>query len=166
MDRSQNKNSLCIFCFKPASLQNSSENQNGYSENDFLKLFSRYIQHRQERYKQVPIAELMFCGSCAVTVNAFRDCYSKMELIRLEMESKVQMLLGTMKAADKNPTMLSLFRQQFKSSAHLDGSDTDSDFIDIYSNIKEMRSDLIFYSKFNEMKEYDYPHKILKTSKL
>jgi len=83
-----------------------------------------------------------------VTVKSFRDCYSKMELIRLEMEPNVQKVLGKMKAADQSPTMVSLFRQQFKSSAHLVGEDADSDSNDIDGDIKEMRKDLIFYCKY------------------
>jgi len=151
----QNKNSLCIFCFKPASLHNLSENQNCGSESDFLKLFSRYIHLRQERYKEIPRSELMFCGNCTVIVNSFRECYSKIELVRLEMESHTQKILGTMKAADQSPTMVSLFRKQFKSSTLLVGEGVDSDSNDIYGDIKEMRKDLIFYCKF-VFQEYYY----------
>jgi len=157
MDRPQNKNSLCIFCYKPACLHNSNENRNGFNEWDFLKLFSRYIHLRQERYKQVPISELMFCENCTVIVNSFRECYSKLELIRLEMGSKVQKLFETMSAADKSSSLVSLFQKQFKPSAQLGREDADSDSSNIYYDIKEMRRDLIFYGKFDERKKHDLP---------
>jgi len=110
-------------------------------------LFSRYIHLRQERFKQVPIAELRFCEYCTGIVNSFRKCYSKLELIRLEMDFKVQMLLDTMTDADKSPSLVSLFQKQFEPSTQLGGEDAHSNSNEIYNDIIEMRRELIFYGK-------------------
>jgi len=141
MDPTQ-KNSLCIFCYKPSSLQYLSEDQNDYQEGNFLELFTRYIHLPQEHFEKVPTTEIIFCENCAVTVNSFCDSYHKLELIQLEISSQVYKLLGTMKSADKSPYRVSLFQKQLDSSPA--------------NSIKKLRRELISHCRFDILKESEY----------
>jgi len=76
-----------------------------------------------------------------------------MEFIRLEMGFKLQKLLQTMTAADKNLTTASLFQKQFKASPKLDSQEVNSDFKSIYKNIKELRKDFIIHCKVEAIKD-------------
>jgi len=133
MDLPQDKNSLCIFCYHRANTFDLSENCDGFSESDFLKLFSTYIHLEKECYEKVPVAQLMFCEKCTEIITSFCECSSKMELPCLEMNSQVQKLMQRMMDADKRQFEVSLFGRQFESSVHED--------------IMKMRKELIFHCK-------------------
>jgi len=146
MGSSKVKNSLCIFCYTPANPR-ILNHQDDFNEIHCFNQFSKYIHLHKGRYEQVPTSELRFCESCKVIAKSFCDCYSKLELLHLEMSSKLEKVLKRMTAADNVPSKLTSFQMQFKSLSDVDCQVVDSDFNNIYWSIKELRTDFITHCK-------------------
>jgi len=112
---SQTQIPLCIFCYKPAPTINKNGDQgDNCNGRNFFQMFTRHIHLEQQ-----PPFKLRFCNDCAHLGNSFCSSFSKLELARLEIKSKVERFFEIMSCADKVSSRVANLEEQFKYEADL-----------------------------------------------
>ncbi|CAL8140582.1 unnamed protein product [Orchesella dallaii] len=123
----QNKyrNSLCILCYKSATIAMSSSHSSGSSESSrFISVLCRHLQISSNfRAKQVFDPDLtVMCEDCALFCSSFSQLYFQLECIQLKLNWKLKKMLEMMICAGRVSSRYQSFCKQFEVSV---GGDED-----------------------------------------
>ncbi|CAL8140588.1 unnamed protein product [Orchesella dallaii] len=123
--QNKHRNSLCILCYKTASVSSSHSSESSKSSR-FLQILCRHLQISSNfRSKQVfdldPDLTVM-CEDCALFCSSFSELYFQLECIQLKLNWKVKKMLELMICAGRVSSRYQSFCKQFEVS---EGGDED-----------------------------------------